>query len=87
MTADTKPVLSLPAAQWNKAGAPHATTQTTMASYINYKLTPHIKHYSANKLNKSIYDALMAGNDDEAKHIAKSAYVYARSRMFDNGRF
>lgn len=58
-----------------------------MASYINYKLTPHIKHYSANKLNKSIYDALKAGNDEEAKLMAKGAYVYARSRMFDNGRF
>lgn len=58
-----------------------------MASYINYKMTPHIKHYSANMLNKSIYDALKAGNDEEARRIAKGAYVYARSRMFDNGRF
>ncbi|CAM4392740.1 GntR family transcriptional regulator [Paenibacillus alkaliterrae] len=58
-----------------------------MASYINYKLTPHIKHYSANKLNKSIYDALLAGNDEEARQIVKDAYVYVRGRVFDNGRF
>lgn len=58
-----------------------------MASFINFKLTPHIKHYSANKLNKSIYDALLEGRDGEARRIAKDAYHYARARVFENGRF
>lgn len=58
-----------------------------MASYINFKLTPHIKHYSANKLNKSIYDALLAGQDEEARQIAKDSFRKVRSRLFENGRF
>jgi len=58
-----------------------------MSSYINYKMTPHIKHYSANHLNKSIYNALQAGDEEEARRLAKGAYVYARSRLFENGRF
>lgn len=58
-----------------------------MASYINFKLTPHIKHYSANQLNKSIYDALLAGQDEEARQIAKGAFRKVRSRLFENGRF
>ncbi|WP_442052011.1 GntR family transcriptional regulator [Paenibacillus sp. 2TAB19] len=59
----------------------------TMASYINFKLTPHIKHYSANQLNKSIYDALLAGDEEQARKLAKGAFIYARSRMFDRGQF
>lgn len=58
-----------------------------MASYINFKLTPHIKHYSANKLNKSIYDALLEGQDEEARKIAKDAFQKARTRLFESGRF
>ncbi|MDQ6420237.1 GntR family transcriptional regulator [Paenibacillus sp. LHD-117] len=58
-----------------------------MAAYINFLNTPYIKHYSANNLNRSIFEALQKGDDEEARRLAKGAYTYARSRMFEAGRF
>ncbi|MHA6482058.1 GntR family transcriptional regulator [Paenibacillus sp. strain BS8-2] len=58
-----------------------------MAAYINYLNTPYIKHYSANNLNRSIFEALQRGDDDEARRIAKGAFAYARTRALDAGRF
>lgn len=58
-----------------------------MASYINYLNTPYIKHYSANNLNRSIFEALQKGDDDEARRLAKGAFTYARGRAMELGRF
>lgn len=59
----------------------------SMAAYINYLNTPYIKHYSANALNRSIYEALKEGKADEARRIVKNALTYARERMLESGQF
>ncbi|AZN38986.1 GntR family transcriptional regulator [Paenibacillus albus] len=48
---------------------------------INFKLTPHEPHYSANRLNQSIYDAVAAGDYDRFRDIAVQSYVRNRQHM------
>lgn len=57
------------------------------AAYLNYKNTPYIKHYSANQFNRSLLAALKAGDDEEARRIAKSFHQSSRSRSAAVSRF
>lgn len=59
----------------------------SMAAYINYLNTPYIKHYSANELNRSIFEALREGKEDEARRIVKNLLTSARGRLITNGQF
>lgn len=52
---------------------------------INWKLTPHQKHYSANLLNKAIYEAVCAENYAEVKRLCKEAYGRNRERFIRSG--
>jgi DNA-binding GntR family transcriptional regulator len=56
-----------------------------MFAIVNYKLTPHQRHYSANDMNKKIYQALVAGNYESAKELLKEFFTLNRER-FMNGR-
>lgn len=53
----------------------------TLYATINYKITPHEPHYSTNRLNQSIYEALVAGDYARIREIAKETYAYNRQRM------
>ncbi|MNR05827.1 hypothetical protein D3C85_1218760 [compost metagenome] len=53
---------------------------------INYIITPHEPHYSANKLNQSIYDALLANDLNLVRSIMKEANRFNRERMVRSGR-
>ncbi len=55
-------------------------------SSINYKITPHEPHYSGNKINQSIYNALLSRNYDEVRKILKEVHLKSRERMLRLGR-
>lgn len=48
---------------------------------INFKITPHEPHYSANRLNQSIYEAIAAADYDRFREIAVRSYTHNRQRM------
>lgn len=50
-------------------------------SMINYKMTPHQKHYSLNMTNQSIYEAICSENYTDIKRISKEAYLKNRERL------
>ena len=50
-------------------------------SMINWRLTPHQKHYSLNMINQSIYDAICADNYSDIKRISKEAFLNTRERF------
>lgn len=45
------------------------TSKLVLYSTINYKITPHEPHYSGNKVNQSVYDALLAEDYDRIRAI------------------
>jgi DNA-binding GntR family transcriptional regulator len=55
-------------------------------SSINYKITPHEPHYSGNKINQSIYDALLSKNYEEVRRIFQEVHLKNRERMLRLGR-
>lgn len=62
------------------------TSKLVLYSTINYKITPHDPHYSGNKVNQSIYEALMTKNFNQIRTILKETHVYNRERLLRLGR-
>ncbi|SDX55842.1 GntR family transcriptional regulator [Paenibacillus sp. CF384] len=60
--------------------------QMILFATINFKLTPHEPHYSANRLNQSIYDTILAGDYDRFREIANQSYAHNRQRMLRMSR-
>lgn len=48
---------------------------------VNWKLTPNQKHYSANQLNKLIYEAICSENYLSIKQICKKSFIENRERI------
>ncbi|WP_178023783.1 GntR family transcriptional regulator [uncultured Paenibacillus sp.] len=63
------------------------TDKLAMAAYINYLRTPYVKHYSANQLNRSILEALQAGDHEGARSIVKSFNRSVRNRIINGMLF
>jgi len=55
-------------------------------STINYKITPHEPHYSGNRVNQSVYDALLDKDYDKIVRILKQSHQYNRERLLRVGR-
>jgi len=55
-------------------------------STINYKITPHAPHYSGNKVNQSIYEALIANDYNQIRAVLKEAHNYNRDRLLRLGK-
>lgn len=55
-------------------------------STINYKITPHLPHYSANRMNQTIYDKLAEKDYEGVRRIIRTAYEYNRERVIRHGR-
>jgi DNA-binding GntR family transcriptional regulator len=45
-----------------------------MKSLLHWKQTPHLQHYSANRINKSVYESIVKGNFGEAKQCLVEAF-------------
>jgi DNA-binding GntR family transcriptional regulator len=54
---------------------------------VNWKLTPNQKHYSANQLNKQIYEAICSQNYSGAKQIYKETFLITRERIITSTAF
>lgn len=52
-----------------------------MKSIAHWKLTPHQKHYSANRINESAYQAILSGNLEEAKRVFIEAFHHFKGRV------
>lgn len=63
----------------------HAS-KLVLYSTINYKITPHEPHFSGNRLNQSVYDALLAEDYNRIRAIFTEAHSYNRERMLRAGR-
>lgn len=63
----------------------HAS-KLVLYSTINYKITPHEPHYSGNKVNQSVYDALLAEDYERIRTIFEEADTYNRERILRSGR-
>ncbi|GLX69939.1 GntR family transcriptional regulator [Paenibacillus glycanilyticus] len=50
---------------------------------INYKRTPHTPHFSANKLNQSIYDHLVAGEFEEIEALLNTVVELSKRRLLE----
>ncbi len=48
---------------------------------VNWKLTPYQKHYSANLVNKSIYEAICSENYPKIKQICKETFLQNREAL------
>ncbi|MEX3711811.1 GntR family transcriptional regulator [Cytobacillus horneckiae] len=48
---------------------------------VNWKLTPNQRHYSANQLNKYIYEAICAQNYNSIKQICRESFLKNRERI------
>jgi DNA-binding GntR family transcriptional regulator len=48
---------------------------------VNWKLTPNQKHYSANQINKFIYEAICSENYSSIKQICKESFLKVRERI------
>jgi len=53
---------------------------------INYIRTPHEPHYSANKQNRTIYEALLAEDYDGIRQQLSQSYNWNRQRLLRLGR-
>ncbi len=58
-----------------------AIEKLVLYATVNYKITPHEPHYSTNRLNQSIYEALVAKDYDRIREIAEQTYVHNRQRI------
>jgi DNA-binding GntR family transcriptional regulator len=45
-----------------------------MKSLLHWKQTPHLQHYSANRINQSVYESILKGNFGEAKQSLIEAF-------------
>lgn len=54
---------------------------------VNWKLTPNQKHYSANQLNKLIYDAICSQKYSNIKQICKETFLKTRERIIMSSPF
>ncbi|WP_299089038.1 GntR family transcriptional regulator [uncultured Metabacillus sp.] len=54
---------------------------------VNWKLTPNQKHYSANQLNKLIYEAICSQNYSSIKQICKETFIKNRERIIMSTAF
>ncbi|QGQ44109.1 GntR family transcriptional regulator [Metabacillus sediminilitoris] len=54
---------------------------------VNWKLTPNQKHYSANQLNKIIYDAICLQKYSSIKQICKETFLKTRERIIMSSPF
>ncbi|MGM7724525.1 GntR family transcriptional regulator [Metabacillus sp. Hm71] len=54
---------------------------------VNWKLTPNQKHYSANQLNKLIYEAICSQNYSSIKQICKETFLKNRERIIMSTAF
>lgn len=52
---------------------------------VNWKLTPNQKHYSANLVNKSIYEAICSENYSKIKQICKETFFKSREILITSG--
>lgn len=52
-------------------------------SLVNWKLTPNTKHYSANLVNKSIYEAICAEDYHKIMQICRESYNKTRKRFIN----
>ncbi|HHY73326.1 MAG TPA: GntR family transcriptional regulator [Bacillus bacterium] len=52
---------------------------------IHKKITPYQKHYSLIQTNKSIYDAICAGNYHEIKRLCRDTIRLSREKLLFNG--
>jgi DNA-binding GntR family transcriptional regulator len=57
-----------------------------MIATINWKRTPHQPHYSYNRINESLYQALTSSDFEGAKQIVKEALRNTRNRVVTEGR-
>ena len=57
-----------------------------MIATVNWKLTPHQPHYSANRVNESLFQALASSDFEGAKQIVKEALHNTRIRVVTEGR-
>lgn len=51
---------------------------------VNWKLTPNQKHYSANQMNKLIYEAICSENYSRVKQICKETLSKSRERIINS---
>ncbi|MBD1380491.1 GntR family transcriptional regulator [Metabacillus arenae] len=54
-------------------------------SVVNWKMTPHHKHYHANEINQSIYKALIEKDYDIVQQKFNESYQNARQRLILQG--
>jgi DNA-binding GntR family transcriptional regulator len=54
---------------------------------VNWKLTPNQKRYSANQLNKLIYDAICSQNYSSIKQICRETFLKSRERIIMSTAF
>ncbi|MBL3644409.1 GntR family transcriptional regulator [Bacillus sp. RHFB] len=54
---------------------------------VNWKVTPNQKHYSANQLNKLIYEAICSENYSSIKRICKETFLKNRDRIIMSTAF
>ncbi|SFF20268.1 DNA-binding transcriptional regulator, GntR family [Paenibacillus catalpae] len=52
-------------------------------SIVGYKKTPHIPHFSASKISRSILDHLIAGEYDEIGEIMDHMLIHGKKRMIE----
>jgi DNA-binding GntR family transcriptional regulator len=57
-----------------------------MIATVNWKLTPHQPHYSANRVNESLYQAVASRDYEGAKQIVKETLLNNRNRLVMEGR-
>ncbi len=57
-----------------------------MIATVNWKLTPHQPHYSANRVNESLYQAVVSRDYEGAKQMVKETLLNNRNRMVTDGR-
>ncbi|MGF9963481.1 GntR family transcriptional regulator [Bacillus rhizoplanae] len=57
-----------------------------MIATVNWKLTPHQPHYSANRVNESLYQAVASKDYEGAKQIVKETLLNNRNRVVMEGR-
>lgn len=55
-------------------------------SNINYRITPHEPHYSANRVNQALFDLIVAKDYDGMRKLIKDTYNLNRERTFRLGR-
>lgn len=64
----------------------HYVNKIVLYATINFITTPHEPHYSANKINQSIYEALLIKDLDQVRSIIKKTHASTRERVVRLGR-